>query len=147
MFEFSRQSKNSNIFAGFFMSKHRCKCIYLILPVKTQNWFICSVIWSLISDTNEFLMKFFWICILTTEINLVTLSGILKGKQKLGKIQQIDLNFCFEVKIQTNSFEFVFRQRKSFWSIFTGYLSYFFKLNLLFDRKNRYKKFILSFER
>ena len=37
LFEFSCQSKNSNQFAGFFLSKPRCKCIYLILPVKTQN--------------------------------------------------------------------------------------------------------------
>ena len=37
LFEFSCQSKNSNQFAGFFLSKHRCKWIYLILPVKTQN--------------------------------------------------------------------------------------------------------------
>ena len=37
LFEFSRQSKNSNQFAGFFLSKHRCRCNYLILPVKTKN--------------------------------------------------------------------------------------------------------------
>ena len=35
LFEFSCQSKNSNQFAGFFLSKHRCKWICLILPVKT----------------------------------------------------------------------------------------------------------------
>ena len=39
--------------------------------------------------------KFICICILT------------------GKIQQIDMNFCSDVKIQTNLIEFVFRQRKS----------------------------------
>ena len=59
------------------------------------------------------LNKFICICVLT------------------GKIQQIDLNFCFDMKIQMNLFEFVFWQRKSIWSIFTGYLS-----NLLFDREN-----------
>ena len=52
------------------------------------------------------------------------------------KIQQIDLNFCSDMKIQINLFEFVFWQRKSILSILTGYLSYFFKSNLLFDRKN-----------
>ena len=36
-FEFSCQSKKSNQFAGFFLSKHRFKWIYLILPIKTQN--------------------------------------------------------------------------------------------------------------
>ena len=53
-----------------------------------------------------------------------------------GKIQQIDLNFCFDMKIQINLFEFVFWQRKSIWSIFTGYLLSFFKSNLLLDRKS-----------
>ena len=52
------------------------------------------------------------------------------------KIQQNDLNFCFDMKIQINLFEFVFWQRKSIWSIFTGYILNFFKSNLLFDRKN-----------
>ena len=36
-FEFSCQSKNSNQFTGFFLSKHRCKWIYLILSVITQD--------------------------------------------------------------------------------------------------------------
>ena len=54
-----------------------------------------------------------------------------------GKIQQIDLNFCFDMKVQINLFEFVFWQRKSIWSIFTGYILIFFKSNLLFERKNR----------
>ena len=53
-----------------------------------------------------------------------------------GKIQKIHFDFCFDMKIQINSFAFVFWQRKSIWSIFTDYLSYFFKSNLLFDRKN-----------
>ena len=34
LFEFSCQSKNSNKFAGNFLSKHRWKWIYLILSVK-----------------------------------------------------------------------------------------------------------------
>ena len=54
----------------------------------------------------------------------------------IAKIQQIDLNFGFGVKNQTNWFEFVFWQKKSIWSTFTGYFLYFLKSNLLFDRKN-----------
>ena len=54
----------------------------------------------------------------------------------IAKIQQIDLNFGFGVKIQTNWFEFVFWHKKSIWSTFTGYFLYFLKSNLLFDRKN-----------
>ena len=42
----------------------------------------------------------------------------------------------FDVKIQTNWFEFVFCQEKSIWSMFTGYFFFFFKSNLHFDRKN-----------
>ena len=33
----AHQSKNSNLYSGFFLSKQRCKWIYLILLVKAQN--------------------------------------------------------------------------------------------------------------
>ena len=55
-----------------------------------------------------------------------------------GRIKEIhlhlcfDRNFCFDVKIQTNLFEFVFWQRKSMWSIFTGYLQKIKKMYLNF---------------
>ena len=112
------------------------------------NWFE-FLLWS------EYSNKFIWICVLTKEINLINIYRLLITfsqikftfwQEKSDKficicvltetIQQIDLNFCFDIKIQTNLFEFEFWQRKSIWSIFTGYLSYFFKSNLLFDRKS-----------
>ena len=80
---------------------------------KVQNIELNFVFWQ--AKSNEFIC----ICVLTEK-----------------KIQHIDLNFCFDVKIQTNLFDFVFWRRKSIWSIFTGYLLYLFKSNLLFDRKS-----------
>ena len=85
------------------------------------------------------------ICFITGKIKKIQLNFVLwevKSNKFIcicvltGKIQQIDLNFCFDMKIQTNLFEFVFWQRKSIWSIFTGHLLSFFKSNLLFDRKS-----------
>ena len=74
--------------------------------------------WVEISDLTEKSNEFFCICVLT------------------GKIQQIDLNFCFDMKIQKKYLNLCFWQSKSIWSILSGYVSFFFKLNLLFDRKN-----------
>jgi tellurite resistance-related uncharacterized protein len=88
--------------------------IRLISFVKTQIQINLSELLCQSKKSNEFIC----ICVLT------------------GKIQQIDLNFCFDIKIQTNLFEFVFWQRKLIWSIFTGYLLHFFKSICFFDRKN-----------
>ena len=81
--------------------------------------------------------KFIYICVLT------------------GKIKQIDLNFCFDVKIQTNLFEFVFfsfdkgfffQIKFAFWQeksrklIWISALTWKFKqiyLNLCFDKGNQ----------
>ena len=112
------------------------------------NWFE-FLLWH--ENSN----KFIWICVLTKEINLINMYRLLITfsqikftfwQEKSDKficicvltetIQQIDLNFCFDIKIQTNLFEFVFWQRKSIWSIFTGYLLHFFKSICFFDRKN-----------
>ena len=92
------------------------------------------------------LNRFICICVLTGKIQQIDFNFVFwqVNSNKFiciwvltGKIQQIDLNFCFDMKIQINLFEFVFWQRKSIWSIFTGYILIFFKSNLLFERKNR----------
>ena len=70
LFEFSCQSKNSNLITGFFLSKHRGKLINLILPVKTQNW---PLVWFY----QWYKMNFKWICVLTREINLVNICRLL----------------------------------------------------------------------
>ena len=97
------------VLTGKKSNKFICICV---LTRKIQQIELNFVFWQVKSN------KFIYICVLT------------------GKIQQIDLNFCFDMKVQINLFEFVFWQRKSIWSIFTGYLLYFFKSNLLFDRKS-----------
>ena len=64
-----------------------------------------------------------------------------------GKIQQIDLNFCFDMKVQINLFEFVFWQRKSIWSIITGYLSIFLIKFAFWQEKSRKLSWFLCFDR
>ena len=108
-FVFWQEKSTWSTFTGYFSCFFQIKFTFWHEIQKIDFNF---VFWQVKSN------KFICICVLT------------------GKIQQIDLNFCFDMKIQINLFEFVFWQRKSIWSIFTGYLSYFFKSNLLFDRKN-----------
>ena len=96
LFEFSNQSKNSNLFAGFFLLKYRCKWIYLILSVNTQNWFTVWFNQWYQWIFNEF---FIWICILGREINLVNICRSLFIFFPIKftfwhEIQKIDFNFA-----------------------------------------------------
>ena len=79
---------------------------------KVQKIYLNFVFWQVKSN------KFIFICVLKK------------------KIHAIYLNFCFDEKIKTNLFEIVFWKEKSIWSTFTCYFFYFFKSNLIFDRKN-----------
>ena len=121
LFEFSCQSKNSNLIAGFFLSKHRCKLTNLILPIKAQNWLIVwfyqwykmnfQLICVLTREINlvniyRLLIIFFQICFLTVKIQKIELKFLIwrvKSNEFIcicvltGKIQQIDLNFCFDM--------------------------------------------------
>ena len=106
-------------FVWVFTSKQKFKSICWIFPVKTQMemnlfYFTCQNTKLIYSDTNEFSNKFFWICILTREINLVNIYRLLfiffqikfafwQEKQ----VQKIDLNFVFW-QVKTNKFICIF---------------------------------------
>ena len=111
LFEFVFWQRKSiwSIFTGYLLHFFKSICFF---DRKNPEIELNFVFWLI--KSNEFIC----ICVLT------------------GKIQQIDLNFGSDMKIQTNLFEFWFIQRESIWLIFTGYLLHFFKLNLLFHRKN-----------
>ena len=98
LFEFSNQSKNSNLFAGFFLLKYRCKWIYLILSVNTQNWFI---VWF-----NQWCQKFsnifFWISVLTFD-----------KRNQSGQHLQVTFQIKFTFWHEIQNIDFVFWQVKS----------------------------------
>ena len=134
LFEFSRQSKNYVyqllfIFFWKFASKRKNPADFFEITFWSEKSFEI-MLW--LENSFEFLLwyensnKFIWICVLTKEIELTFLFWQVKSSNFIcifvltGKIQQIDLNFCFDMKIQINLSEFVFWQRISIWSIFTG---------------------------
>ena len=115
---FYQEKSTWSTFTGYFSCFFQIKFTFWHEIQKIDFNF---VFWQVKSD------KFICICVLTETI------------------QQIDLNFCFDMKIQTSLFEFVFWQRKSIWSICTGYLLHFLKSNSLFDRKNQINSFASVF--
>ena len=94
LFEFSNQSKNSNLFAGFFLLKYRCKWIYLILSVNTQNWFIVWFNQWCQKFSNIFFEFLFWL--LTREINLVNIYRLLFKSNLLSDMKSRTLILCFD---------------------------------------------------
>ena len=111
------------------------------------------------------LIIFFKICFLTVKIQKIELKFLIwqvKSNEFISmcvlteKIQQIDLNSYFDMKVQIHLFEFVFWQRKSIWSIITGYLSIFLikfafwqekssKLIWIFALTRKFKQIYLNF--
>ena len=111
LFEFSCQSKNSNLIAGFFLSKHRCKLINLNLPGKTQNWLIVWFYHAVIQ--NEFSMN---LC-------------FDKRNQSGQHLQVTFFSYFFQIKftfwheIHKIDFDFAFWQIKACFIYFTSEIS------------------------
>ena len=111
---------------------------------------------NLINNYRLLINFSYQICFLTGKIQKIELIFVfwqVKSNEFISmcvlteKIQQIDLNSCFDMKVQINLFEFVFWQRKSIWSIITGYLSIFLIKFAFWQEKSRKLSWFLCFDR
>ena len=135
------QEKSSKLISIFALWKFKQK-LNLCFDKGSQSDQYLQVTYYILSDQ---------ICFLTEKIQNIELtflfwqaksSNFICNCVLKGKIQHIDMNFRFDVKIQTNLFEFVFWQRISIWSIFTGYLLYF--SNQIYFLTRKVQKIVLN---